>query len=89
MTAPFRDEAGRYRAAKLEDFYGESVNETVPAAKEGIVADKPKLGSGERFGALAQKLKKQGARDPKALAAWIGRKKYGSRKMASMAAKGR
>lgn len=44
---------------------------------------KAKLGSGARFKALA---KKTGS---KALAAWIGRKKYGKTKMAKMAAKGR
>ena len=50
---------------------------------------KPKLGSGKRFKSLTAKLKKRGAKNPKALAAWIGRKKYGKRKMASLAAKGR
>ena len=43
---------------------------------------KPKLGSGSD-------LKKKGAKNPKALAAYIGRKKYGKKKMAAMAAKGR
>ena len=41
---------------------------------------KPKLGSGIRFKQLTSKLKKKGAKDPKALAAWIGRKKYGPKK---------
>jgi hypothetical protein len=50
---------------------------------------KPKLGSGARFKALTTKLKKRGAKNPKALAAYIGRKKYGSKKMAAMAKKGR
>ena len=49
---------------------------------------KPKLGSGKRFKALSGKLKQGGAKDPKALAAYIGRKKYGSGKMARMAAAG-
>jgi hypothetical protein len=50
----------------------------------------PKLGSGARFDALASKLaKRPGVDNPKALAAFIGRKKWGSKKMASMAAKGR
>jgi hypothetical protein len=48
---------------------------------------RPKLGSGARFKQLTKKL--SGARDPKALAAAIGRKKYGSGMMARMAAKGR
>lgn len=51
---------------------------------------KPKLGSGERFKALSNKLGKQpGVTNPDALAASIGRKKFGAKKMASMAAKGR
>ncbi len=49
----------------------------------------PALGSGGRFKALKGKLAKQGVRDPAALAASIGRKKYGSEKMAKMAAAGR
>ena len=50
---------------------------------------KPPLGSGERFKQLTDKLEKQGAKNPKALAAFIGRKKYGKAKMQSMAEKGR
>tara|TARA_Y100000310_G_scaffold326021_1_gene390357 strand:- start:332 stop:556 length:225 start_codon:yes stop_codon:yes gene_type:complete len=50
---------------------------------------KPKLGTGKRFKALTTKLSKKGAKNPKALAAWIGRKKYGKKKMAKMSAKGR
>jgi len=50
---------------------------------------KPKLGSGGRFKALKSKLAKKGAKSPGGLAAYIGRKKYGKKKMASMAAKGR
>lgn len=51
---------------------------------------KAPLGEGGRFAALKQKLaKKPGVTNPGALAASIGRKKYGAKKMASMAAKGR
>lgn len=51
---------------------------------------KPKLGSGGRFKALKAKLgKEKGVTKPGALAASIGRKKYGSSAMASMSAKGR
>jgi len=50
---------------------------------------KPPLGSGKRFKDTVSNLKKRGARNPKALAAYIGRKKYGAKKMAAMAAKGR
>jgi hypothetical protein len=50
---------------------------------------KPKLGSGERFKQLEDKLEKKGIRNPGALAASIGRKKYGAAKMASLSATGR
>lgn len=50
---------------------------------------KPKLGSGKRFANLASKLKKKGAENPKALAAWIGRKKYGKEKFQKLAIKGK
>lgn len=51
---------------------------------------KAKLGSGGRFAALKSKLSKQkGITNPGALAASIGRKKYGAKKMASLAAKGK
>lgn len=58
----------------------------------------PKLGSGERFAALKSKLSKRmeghshgnkAVHDPGALAAYIGRKKYGAAKMAKMSAAGR
>jgi len=50
---------------------------------------KPRLGSGERFKALAMKLKARGARDPEALASAIGRARYGKEKFQQLAAKGR
>ena len=49
----------------------------------------PKLGSGKRFKRLTKKLKKKGAKNPKALAAWIGRKKFGKKKFQKLATKGR
>lgn len=52
-------------------------------------AKKPPLGSGKRFAALEKNLGAKGAKNPAALAAWIGREKYGTKKMSSMAAKGR
>ena len=57
--------------------------------KTGNKKKKPKLGSGKRFKQLTSKLKKKGAKDPKALAAYIGRKKYGNKKMSTMALKGK
>lgn len=50
---------------------------------------KPKLGSGARFSALTQELAARGARNPKALAAYIGAKRHGRKKMQKMAAAGR
>jgi len=51
---------------------------------------KPPLGTGQRFNQLKNELaKRPGVKDPGALAAAIGRKKFGASKMASLAAKGR
>jgi hypothetical protein len=50
---------------------------------------KPTLGTGERFKKLTSQLEKQGAKNPKALAAYIGRKKYGKKKFQELAAKGK
>lgn len=51
---------------------------------------KPALGSGARFAALKAKLgHRGGVRNPGALAAAIGRKKWGAGRMAKMAAAGR
>lgn len=48
-----------------------------------------KPGGGKRFAALKEKLAKKGAKKPGALAAYIGRRKYGRKKMAEFSAKGR
>ena len=51
---------------------------------------KPPLGSGQRFAALKGKLaSRPGVSNPGALAAYIGRKKYGAAKMSKMSAAGR
>ena len=50
---------------------------------------KPKLGSGARFKAVEASAKASGARNPAAVAAAVGMKKYGKKKMEAMAAKGR
>lgn len=49
----------------------------------------PKLGTGKRFEKLSKSLAAKGAEDPGALAAYIGRKKYGKKKFQKLAAKGR
>ena len=49
-----------------------------------------KLGTGQRFAALKQKLaRRKGVKTPGALAAWIGRKKFGKKKFQKLATKGK
>jgi len=50
---------------------------------------KHKAGKGKRFGALKKVLAAKGAKNAGALAAWIGRKKYGKAQMAQWSAAGR
>lgn len=53
-------------------------------------SSKSKPGTGKRFSALEKKLSKEkGVDNPAGLAAALGRAKFGKKKMASMAAKGR
>jgi hypothetical protein len=54
------------------------------------MAKEAKLGSGKRFAKLKDKLAhEKGIKNPGALAASIGRKKFGNEKMASLAKKGK
>jgi len=48
-----------------------------------------KLGSGQRFQSLSHALANKGSKNPKALAAWIGRKKYGKKKFQKLSAGGK
>lgn len=67
-----------------------AVGRLVPQPEEVFVARKSmKLGGGGRFAKVEASAKKSGARNPAAVAAAAGRKKYGNAKMAKMAAKGR
>lgn len=50
---------------------------------------KPELGEGGRFKDIEKKAKKAGAKDPAAVAASVGIKKYGKEKMSKMAAAGK
>ncbi|HEX6971999.1 MAG TPA: hypothetical protein VF234_07250 [Limnochordia bacterium] len=51
---------------------------------------KPRLGTGERFRRLRNKLaRRTDVRDPEALAADIGRRKLGKRRLQQLAAAGR
>jgi hypothetical protein len=54
-----------------------------------MAAKKAKLGSGGQFRKLTKKLAGRGARNPKALAAYIGRKKLGKKRFQRLASKGR
>lgn len=51
--------------------------------------EKPHLCTGERFRRLVGQLRRKGVRDPKALAAYIGRRKYGERRFQALSAAGR
>jgi len=53
------------------------------------MADSMKLGGGGRYKKLVKELAAKGAKDPRSLAAYIGRKKYGKEKFQEMAAKGK
>lgn len=50
---------------------------------------KATLGTGQRFNTLVSALKKKGAKNPAALAAYIGRKKFGKKKFQKLAVKGK
>jgi len=50
---------------------------------------KAKLGSGARFKAVEASARKSGARNPAAVAAAAGRKKYGQKKMTALSVAGR
>jgi len=50
----------------------------------------PKLGTGERFARLKAKIAKRGdVRDPGAVAAMVGRKKYGAQRFQALSVAGR
>ena len=55
------------------------------------MAKLPKLGSGERFKKLQSSIEKEGrsAKDAGAIAASIGRKKFGNKRFAQLSAMGR
>lgn len=53
------------------------------------MAKKPPLGSGARFKAVEESARKSGASNPAAVAAAVGRKKYGQKKMTQLAEKGK
>ena len=58
-------------------------------AMEPLKKGKPLLGTGERFKEIEKDARESGARDPAAVAAAVGREKYGANKMAELSRKGR
>jgi hypothetical protein len=50
---------------------------------------KPAIGGGAKFRKLEGQLAARGAKNPAALAAWIGRKKYGAERFDALSASGR
>src|SRR6266568_221191 len=60
-----------------------------PAAGEQASRAAPKLGTGARFAKLKSSLAAKGATDPGALAAYIGRKRYGKAAFGKLAGKAR
>jgi hypothetical protein len=50
---------------------------------------KPKLGSGERFREVEEEAAEHGAENPRAVAAAVGIRKYGKRKMRELAKRGK
>jgi len=60
-----------------------------PPADEPAQRAMPKLGTGARFAKLKSSLAAKGAHNPGALAAYIGRRKFGKAKFAKIAAKAR
>jgi len=56
---------------------------------EKAAKKKPKLGSGERFKEVEEAARRSGAEDPEAVAAAVGIKKYGKKKMAELARAGK
>lgn len=64
--------------------------EDVEICEKAPATGAPMVAGGERFRKLANELALRGhVRNPAALAAWIGRRKYGARRFAEMAAAGR
>lgn len=64
-----------------------AVKKATAKYKKAVKTSKP--GEGSRFKAMEGVLKAKGVKNPGALAASIGRKKYGAKRMANMAKAGR
>jgi len=69
---------------------GKISKSTALVEKHKKVMKKTKAGSGKRFKALTEELsERKGVYNPKALAAYIGFRKYGKKKMLEMAQAGK
>lgn len=76
------------RRQKFTTMYG--VRQGNPTKKKAVKKKKAPLGSGGRFAALKGQLaNRPGVTNPAALAAYIGRKKYGAKKFGQLSAKAR
>jgi|FLYL01.1.fsa_nt_gi hypothetical protein len=81
-----------YTPRPITDVFVDGRRVPVRQLKKGgkVMEKKPPLGTGERFAQLKAKLAgRKGVTDPAALAAYIGRKKYGKKRFQELAAKGR
>jgi len=68
---------------------GKSEDDEDEQDESDIQKNKAKLGSGARFKKLSHEAAEGGAKDPDAVAAAIGRKKYGKKKFAKLGAAGK
>ncbi len=83
-----KSKRGRPRKSTQADINAEYVAHRRAALRPKPDAAAP-LGSGGRFAAVEASAKASGARNPGAVAAAIGRKKYGQKKMTAMSVAGR
>lgn len=79
------DELGGYADDALDEMYGSSA----PRSASGLGLTLATAEVRSRFSKLSAALARKGARDPDALAAYIGRKRYGRKAFKAMAAAGR
>jgi HK97 family phage prohead protease len=73
----------------LQVSHFETADGEAGAGGESVARAMPKLGTGTRFAKLKGSLAAKGAHDPGALAAYIGRKRYGKAKFAKLASAAR
>ena len=82
-------EVGSYLKRKKSHKKKSSTKVKKAEANYEKVAAKTPPGEGGRFKAMEKVAKAKGAKDPGALAAYIGRKTYGDKKFTKMAQKGK